>query len=182
MQIFRKPILVAMLPAVITLFSCSGRSAKTLPPPPGQAADVQRQLKGKSLHTTATGYYGSLVINDKPEAEWIDTTVVKESLIRNVIRETNSFALNFKSDTAVTITRGAEKFEGTWKVNNETDEDEAHGVYLRLSFADPEFNLPMGEVQKVTYTYMVKGVDDKSLLLELPREINRRKLVSLMEQ
>ena len=138
-------------------------------------------MKAKNFHTTATGYYGALTINDKPTAEWLDTAEVKEKMIKDVLKETNSFTLSFVGDSAVMIGRAGTSFPGQWAVENEADEEEEHGIYLRISFEDPEFKLPGGDLQQVTYSYQVKGVSDKALLIELPREINRRKLVSLME-
>ena len=90
-----------------------------------------------------------------------------------------SFSLNFLNDTAVIVFDEGQEKQGTWKVDTITNGEEPTGVKLRISHMDLGFG--SNDSMKVTYTYPVSGMNDKQLLLLTPRDINRRKVVVLME-
>lgn len=162
------------------LQACTAEKVKSLPPFPTSVKAVQDMVKGKNFTTTATGFYGAITVNDVKEVEWIDTTKEKEAMVKGVVAETSSFKLKFVNDTAVTVMLKNVTYKGAYKVEDVVNENEQAGIKLRITYVDPSFSFGSTEGMEVTYTYLVKGMDEKSLLLELPREVNRRKIVSLL--
>jgi hypothetical protein len=173
---------VSILVVAVSLFlgACTAEKTKSLPPLPTSVKAVQDMVKGKNFTTTATGFYGAITVNDVKEVEWIDTTKEKEVMIKSVVAETSSFKLQFVNDTAVTVMLKNVTYKGTYKVEDVVNENEQAGIKLRITYVDPSFSFGNTEGMEVTYTYLVKGMDEKSLLLELPREVNRKKIVSLL--
>lgn len=163
--------------------SCNNEKIAALPDPPASAKQVEAFLKGKNFSVKSVGFYGALTINDKTEMEWIDTTdaATKENkTTMDVMRELSKSALTFTNDTAATVTSNGQPYAATWVVDDQPKDDEPAGIRLRVSYADPSFSFG-SEPMVVTYSYVVKGINEKQLLLELPRTINRRNLVAIME-
>ncbi len=166
--------------AILFLSSCSSGGDKL--PPPADVKQVQELVKGKKLKTQKTGFYSNLTVNGKRDVEWADAGKEENKVIRDAINEEKQFALQFTNDSTVLVYAKDTTYSGTYKIDNETGQyDEGQeGVKLRISYVDPSFKFGTMEPSEVTFTYLVAGADKKSLLLELPRTINRRKLVSLL--
>jgi hypothetical protein len=174
------PIYFGATVLAFLLTACTAEKGKALPPVPASVKAVQDMVKGKNFTTTATGFYGAITVNDVKEVEWIDTTKEKEVMIKSVVAENSSFKLHFVNDTAVTVTVKGVTYKGTYKADDMVNENEQAGIKLRVTYVDPSFSFGSTEGMEVTYTYLVKGMDEKSLFLELPREVNRKKIVSLL--
>ena len=161
---------------------CGSKSeAEIIPAAPTSLQQVKDFIKGKELQVIKAGQYGMTILNDEPEIEWIDTTVQKNRLTLRLMNELGNWRMKFLNDTACTIISNETKYTGTWTLDDQAEEDEKPGIHLRLKYEDPEFNAGIFEGSPVTYTYIVKAVSEKNILLELPRELNRRKLVSLLK-
>ncbi|HMR90933.1 MAG TPA: hypothetical protein PKC69_01410 [Chitinophagaceae bacterium] len=176
---------ILMFTFVLSVLSCSSEKSSTLPPAPGSVAQVKDFLKGKKIGTQKTGFYASLVINDKPEMEWIDVQTEKGEYEKQVAEELKQFSLQFVNDTAVRVESKGKTYDGTYVVDDKTDEFDKgkEGIKLRVTYNDPDMSFGGLEgPQEVTYTYFVKGIDSKSLLLQFPREVNRRPVIGLMTE
>ncbi len=180
-KIFALPCL--LISTTVILFSCSS-SGDTIPPAPANSKEVQQFVKGKKLQTAKTGFYGNLTVNGKTEVEWIDAAKTENKFIKEAVEEQKDFVLQFTDDTTVVVFTKDTSYTGTYKADDEADQydDGRQGVKLRITYVDPSFTFGNSEPSPVTYTYFVLGLDEKRLLLELPRDINRRKLVSLFSE
>lgn len=176
-------ILLSSFCFALFLYSCSSGS-DTIPAAPAGVKEVQDFVKGKKLATQKTGFYSNLTVNGKQDVEWADAEKEENKVIREAINDEKKFALQFINDSIVTVFSKDTSYSSTYKIDNEADQyDEVkEGVKLRISYVDPSFKFGNMEPSPVTFTYLVAGVDKKGLLLELPRTINRRKLVSLLSE
>ncbi len=168
----------------LLLFTACSGPKDPLPAVPAGIASVQGLLKGKEFRTVKTGFYDALTINDKPTAEWIDTAVLKDNIQKTVVREQGGFGIDFLTDTSATVHAGGRSQAATYVLDTTITEFDkgAAGIKLRLTYEDASMSFSLtDEPMKVTYTFLVKGVDEKYLLLQLPREINRRSVISLLK-
>jgi hypothetical protein len=177
-----KQIAVALLSMV--LFSC-GEGDMKIPDPPKDINSVKATIKGKTFIAEKTGFFGVLTVNDKQEAAWIDPKKETEKFALQAAEEINGkFSLAFVNDTTVHIISKEVTTTGTYTVDDAVGEYDKGmaGIKLRLSYADTtmSFGFGDGSPMMMTYTYFVKGINDKELLLQMPREINRRPLITLL--
>jgi hypothetical protein len=164
----------------IVLVSCSPDIA-ALPDKPASVDHVKRIASGKKFATTKTGFYGSLTINDKTEIEWIDAKIEKDKTTIESAQDELKFSVHFLNDSAATVVTKDSTYAAKYVVDDNAEEEAGkEGVKLRLTYKDPSFSFG-GMLSDVTYTFVVKGIDDKRLLLQLPRSINRKPLVSMLE-
>lgn len=177
---FFKTIFYFFLAAVL-FAGCGDPGTKALPPAPASVAQTLAWLQGRTLTVQKAGFYGSLTVNDNTEINWIDTSAQAEPLIKETMRELGSWSLKLGADSAVVVNNKGASYQGRYKVDDQPQEEEKPGIRLRVTYVDPTFSFGGSEPMEVTYTYMIKGIDAKELLLELPREINRKKLLGLME-
>lgn len=166
----------------LILAACSNGTLATLPDPPASAKQVEAFIKGKKLSVEKVGFYSALTVNGKTEMDWIDSTADNykdDKMVLGVLRELNQWSMEFGNDTSGTVLSKGKPYASKWVVDETARDDEKPGVRIRVSFKDPELSFG-GEPMEVTYSYLVKGVNEKQLLLELPRAINRRELTGLM--
>lgn len=166
----------------LIIIACGGEKIAALPDPPTSAKQVDAFVKGKKYDVVKVGFYGSLTVNDKTEMEWIDTTVTKDRTTLSVMEELDQFELHLGTDTTATVIAKGKAFTATWLIDDKEDSfmDETKGIRLRTAYMDPDFSFG-GTPTTVTYSYLVKGINENEILLELPRDINRRKLIALMK-
>jgi hypothetical protein len=166
---------------LIILFSChtktDSHSNSSLPEKPGSVETVQTSLKGKNFKTINADTLSPFEMDKDSPYEWQDK--ITDSFTKKNLAEQLSFSLHFLNDTAVTIFNDGQEKQGTYIADTTTNGDEQPGVKLRISHM--EFGNGSNDMMKVTYTYPVNGISDKQLLLLTPRNINRRKVVVLME-
>ena len=79
------------------------------------------------------------------------------------------------------ITGCTSPYASRWWVDDQPGTDETPGIRIRCSYTDPKFTFGNAAPMEMTFSYLVKGIGDNQLLLELPRDINRRKLIALMQ-
>lgn len=174
-------VLSLLFLVIVIAPACKTGSKKTIPPPPVSVAQTQNWLQGRTLHVIQTGFYGPLTVNGQTEIEWIDTTANALPLITETVREVGNWTVALGSDASVLVTSKGNSFKGSYKIEDTPEEGETPGIRLRLTYVDPSLKFGNSEPMEVTYTYLVKGINAKELLLELPREINGKKLLGLME-
>lgn len=177
---FVKTILCPLLAGML-LIACNDQGMKALPPAPASAAQTLAWLQGRTLTVQKTGFYGPLTVNDKTEINWIDTAVQAEPMIKETVRELGNWSMRLGSDSTIVVNSKGATYNGHYKVDDQPEEGEKPGIRLRVTYVDPTFSFGGSEPMAITFTYLVKGIDAKELLLELPREINRQKLLALME-
>ncbi len=178
-----KKIVLAL--TTLALFSCGNGDMK-IPDPPTDTAAVKALLTGKTFIAQKTGFWGVLTVNDKKEVTWIDPKSETEKFSVAAAEELNGkFSLQFVNDTTVNIISKATTTTGTYAVDDKVDEYDkgVEGIKLRLTYVDTSMSFGFGNSSpmNMTYTYFVKGVDKNELLLQMPREINRRPLVALLK-
>lgn len=176
----------AILLLTVVLFSCGSGDMK-IPGPPKDVNSVKTILKGNTFVAEKTGFWGVLTVNDKQEVSWIDPQKETEKYATEAAGEINGkFSLAFINDTAVNIVSKAVTTPATYVVDDVVGEYDKGitGIKLRLSYVDTTMNLGFGDESPMvmTYTYFVKGINDKELLLQMPRDINRRPLITLLKR
>jgi hypothetical protein len=160
-----------------TTTSTTDSSTVKLPAQPGSMQTVMETLKGKNYKTINAGTVSPFEMDKDNPFEWQDK--ITDSFTRNNLKEQMDFRLHFLNDTAVTFFDEGQEKQGSYILDTTTYGDEAPGIKLRIA----HIQLGMGtDSMKVTYTYPVNGISDKQLFLQTPREINRRKVVVLMEE
>jgi hypothetical protein len=165
---------------LVTTNSCSSRTAQNaLPEAPASVKAVKDEVKGKKYKVGKAGTH-SLISTDK-EIQWLEPKK-EDAFEKEIADESKSLQLDFMNDTLVTVLVKDKTYKGTYAVDDIVKEDEKPGIKIRISYVDEEFKFGDGPASLVTYTYIVEGISDKSLLLETPRSMNRRKIVVLMNR
>lgn len=175
--------IAALLLSTALFTACGGEKITQLPDPATSAKQVDAFIKGKKFDVVKVGYYGALTVNDKTEMEWIDTTVSNDRTTLSVMDELDKWELHFGTDTTATVISKGKPFSATWLVDDTEDAsmNESKAIRIRTTYVDPEFTFGGGSPMAMTYSYVVKGISENEILLELPRDINRRKLVALLK-
>lgn len=169
-----------ILGSVIT--SCGNAKTETLPDPPASWKQVDAFVRGKKFEVAKVGYYGSLTINDKPQAEWIDTAENRDPITLRVMNDLSGWELHLSNDIVANVISKGITYSGSWYVDDIEDEsmNEPRAIRLRIKYEDPETSFG-GSPVLVTYSYVVKGINEKEVLVELPRTINNRRLIALLK-
>src|SRR5690606_9954694 len=188
----RKNYLIALL-ATVMLFSCGQNKKDSLPAKPQDVNSVQALIKGKKYTTQKVGFYSNLTVNEQTDMDWIDIAEKKEQLAKdpnNITAETElkaaeremKFGVQFVNDTLATVFSNDSNFPATYIIDDVVDDysKDKESVKLSLRYADPSFAFGNEPAMEMTYTFVVDGADDKSLLLQTPRTINRQPLIILL--
>lgn len=179
-----KKIAAGFVVAGLALFATACKQAKeTAPPAPANVKAVQDFVKGKKLSVKSVGFYGMLEVNGVKDVEWLNLAELKEEMTKEVATEELSLALQFVNDTAVIVTKNGKTFTGTFAVVSETEdnENETPGIKLKLKYADPDMGF--GDMlMNLTFSHTVLGLDDKRIMLQTPRAINKQNLIALMSE
>jgi hypothetical protein len=175
--------IISAIALVMFVISCNNETTTTdststkLPAKPGSIQTVMETLKGKNYKTINAGTVSPFEMDKDNPFEWQDK--ITDSFTRNNLKEQMSFRLHFLNDSSVTLFDEGQERQGSYILDTTTYGDEAPGIKLRIA----HMQLGMGtDSMKETYTYPVNGISDKQLFLQTPREINRRKVVVLMEE
>lgn len=184
---------VSALFATVILFGCVENKKDSLPAKPQDVNSVQALIKGKKYTTQKVGFYSNLTVNEQTDMDWIDIAEKKEQLAKdpnNITAETElkaaeremKFGVQFVNDTLATVFSNDSNFPATYIIDDVVDDysKDKESVKLRLRYADPSFAFGNEPAMEMTYTFVVDGADDKSLLLQTPRTINRQPLISLL--
>jgi hypothetical protein len=173
------PILIAAI-TIVALNSCSSETNKnSLPEAPASIKAVKDEVKGKKYKAEKAGTH-SVFENDK-QIKWLEPKK-EDDFEKKIADESKSLQFDFVNDTAVTVIAKGKTYTGTYAADDIVKEDEKPGIKLRISYVDEEFKFGDGPASMVTYTYLVEGISNKSILLETPRSMNRQKIVVLMNK
>jgi hypothetical protein len=165
---------------VIVSTACSSKTGSaSLPARPASAKAVQDGLKGNKYKAEKAGTHSPF--KDDTEIGWI-MTGKETDFERKIANEATSLQLHFTNDTTVLVSANNKTYNGTYFADDKQGEDETPGIRLRISYIDEEFAFGNATPESITYTYIVEGINDKSLLLETPRSMNNRKIVVLMNK
>jgi hypothetical protein len=173
--------ILAIILAMTIIYSCSsgGSGANDLPQPPATAKAFQDKVKGKKYKVEKAGTH-SMISTDK-DITWL-APKEDDKFEKEIVDESKSLQMDFVNDTSITVIMKDKTYNGTYRVDTLTGEDEKPGIKLRVSYVDEEFKFGDGPASLVTYTYIVEGANEKNILLETPRSMNRRKIVVLMNK
>lgn len=188
----RKNHVLALL-ATIMLFGCGQDKKDRLPAKPENLNSVKALIMGKKYTTQKTGFYGTIGVNDERTVNWIDIAEKKRQLAKdsnNLTAQSEleaaerelKFAVQFENDTAASVFSNGTSMPATYVIDNLVD---AYGngkesLKIRLTYADPSFSFGNEPASEMTFTFLVEGADEQSLLLQTPRTINRQPLISLL--
>lgn len=185
---------VALLATVMLLSCTENKKEESLPAKPQDVNSVQTLIKGKKYTTQKIGFYDIIIVDGERDVKWIDVAKKQTQLAKNPddnftkmelepIEEELKFGVQFVNDTAATVFVRDTRFAATYVVNDVVGQyDEVkEGIKIRLTYTDPSFSFGGGEPMEMTVTYVVIGADDKRLLVQTPRAIDRKPLISLLK-
>ncbi len=167
---------------IIALASC--KSGDQMPPALKTAQNARVLLPGKTWVVKDVGLkayeFSSEPNPNSPMV--IDWFSVAKELGEYETKAKESFgkaSIELKQDS-VANTTGLE-LTGNQKyfITDEAKDDTPPGVRLEITGGSDAFK-DMG-ITEATFTYFVLGANEKNLLLQTPNEINRRKIVLLLE-
>jgi hypothetical protein len=165
---------------VVMASSCSSKSGETaLPAAPSSVKAVKDEVKGKKYKAEKAGTHS--VFADDKEITWLEPKKENE-FEKKIVDEAKTLQFDFVNDTSVTVIMKDKTYNGTYIVNDTTKEDEKAGIKLRISYVDDEFKMGDGPASLVTYTYLVEGIGEKSILVQSPRSMNNKNIVLLMKK
>ncbi len=178
----------------LLLCSCVQNKKDKLPAKPESLSSVKTLVQGKKYTTQKTGFYGSLTVNGQTEMNWIDLSEKKKQLAKdsnNITAEAElkaaeremKFGVQFVTDSTATVFSNDASFPATYTIDNVVDDysKDKESVKLRLRYADPSFAFGNEPAMEMTFTFLVQGANDTYLLLQTPRTINRKPLISLLQ-
>lgn len=177
-----KVLLFALAVATLVI-SCSNdkKNETAVPAKPASIDAVKQFVKGKNYQTKRVATVSPFDMDKENPYEWMDEMKDTSTFFKNYLNERMSFTLNFVNDTSVVMSDEGKTINGTFRIDNETKEEEKEGIKLRISYADSSMNFPGATGSMImTSTYLVAGADEKSLLLETPRSYNNRKIAALL--
>lgn len=168
----------------ILLMACNNASLSTqpeeLPAGPASKSVVVGHLKGHSFSMVKTGALSPFELDKKNPVEWFKEGEDTTRFFREFHADLMKTSFRFGTDSSVSFNNEGKMVEGKWWVDTLFEEGSTPGMRLRISYADSNssFALPGATgPMEMTYSYLIMGADEKGLLLELPREFNRRKIV-----
>jgi hypothetical protein len=178
-------IIVLFLSVSLFFIACNNSNTTEhvpVPSAPSSAATASQSVKGKMYETKKVAILSSFKTDTEGPYEWMNDSKDTTDFFKNYLAERMAFSLQFTNDTSVIMQEEGNTISGTYKFDNESREDEKEGIKLRISYEDSSMSFPGStEPMVMTYTYLVAGADEKSLLLETPRSFNNRKVCVLMQ-
>lgn len=151
--------------------SDSVKKETAMPPKPASVDAALAAIKNKDYVVEEVG-----TIDLFQEWDWSAASADTSKFYRDFMDERKAFALNFINDTAVNVNDDKRTFEAKYDIQKDT----GTALLLNLKYMDSTFSFTPGELSLITSTYKIHGVDDNKVLLETPRELNRRKVIVLM--
>lgn len=169
-------------------FSCNNNSNEPkqettdIPATPAGIEAVAKTVIGKNFTAYKIATLSPFEMDKENPYDWLDDKKDTTAFTRNYVAERMKMKLNFINDSTVQLTDEDKITEGTYKLDTLSSEDEKPGIKLRISYSDTSMNFPgVTEPMIMTSTYTVLGINNESLLLEMPRSFNNRKIAVLMK-
>ena len=184
-----KKYVIALFATVMLLSCTENKKEDSLPAKPKDVNSVQTLIKGKKYTTQKLGFYDIIIVDGEKGVKWIDIAAKKKErkapndIELKAIEEEMQFGVQFVNDTAATVFVRDTSFAATYVVNDVVGQYDQvkEGIKIRLTYTDPSFSFGGGEPMEMTVTYVVIGADDKRLLVQTPRTIDRKPLISLLK-
>jgi hypothetical protein len=171
--------IIITISVCIIFGSCSSKKSKeeTLGPP-ASAKAVRNIVKGARFNVEKAGIR---IFSTDKEIQWLEPKEDKK-FEKQAIDESKSLRIYFLNDTSCLVALKDKDYQGTYTIDEQAKEDEKPGMKLRISYVDEDFKFGDGPASKVTYTYIIEAVSNKSLLLQTPRSLNDKNIILLMNE
>ncbi|MEP6675138.1 MAG: hypothetical protein ABJA78_08280 [Ferruginibacter sp.] len=178
---------IMLLIAAVCIFSaCSNQDKVTAPAAPKTVAEVMNSIKGRNYKVDRLGILSSFAMDSANPVNW---NIMKEDtskFFRDYAKTQMTFTINFSKDSTVSFydTDNKKSIKGIYLVDNDAKlgyEEEKPGIKLRLKYQDSLEFAGGNTASEMTLSYLVRGMNDKELILETGREINSHKLVVWMK-
>jgi len=175
--------------ALFFFASCSNetktQNGVNVPGAPKDLGTVKTTLVGKNYEMNQAGVLSPFKMDADNPIEWFSTEKDTSRFFKDFLDDVMKTSFAFSNDSVVNFVSGKTSATGKWKLDEEQGEDEKPGIKLRITYEDTTGSFGFGnstEPMEMTFTYLVSGLGENSLLLELPREYNRRKVVALLNK
>lgn len=158
---------------------------EALPSKPVDVTTVKGQLGGQAYTMVKAGAMSPFELDKEKEVEWFDEQKDTTRFFRDFQAGLMKTAFRFEKDSLIEYNNEGKMVNGNWSLDTLYDDGEDPGMRLRVHFLDSSgsFGFPGSSgPMEMTYSFKVLGCDEKGLLLELPREFNRRKVVGLFNK
>lgn len=157
------------------IFIACDRSEK-MPPAINSAVDARALLPGKRWAVKDVGLRViSLQASEPLSVEWFSAAGELGEYESQAKEKFGKATVELSKDTVAIASNLDLTGAQTYVITDEEKEDTEPGVRLELTGASDAFK-DLG-ITEATYTYRILGVDEKSLLLEAPNEVNNRKVI-----
>lgn len=171
----RKAIFYLLL---VFLVACKNNASDKkeiiVPAAPLSVANVKAEVKNKEYKVNEVG---TIDFFNPDELEWSSASGDTSKFFKDYVSERKNFSLHFINDSAVQMQDEKKAIAAHYDLQKDSS-----GILLKIQYPDSTFSFNPGETMMMTSTFKIRGVDDNGqLLLETPREINRRKVVVLMK-
>ena len=174
-----KYVLLLLITA-ISFTACHHEEAVKAPPTPKSITDVTSAVKGKHYKVEKLGLLSAFEMDSLNPVNWNIQKEDTSKFFRDYADKQLAFKLDFSNDSAASFTDEGKMIRAVYATDNDPSfgyEEEKPGIKLRLKYSD---SLELGADKSaavMTQSYLVRGVDDKSLLLETKKSINNHALV-----
>jgi hypothetical protein len=168
---------------IVTLLlnaSCTNEAKKESSIPNGPATMIValKELKNKNYVVEDVGFIRIFMDKEDP-IKWTKEMPDTSKMYKDFVNDRKNFSLSFITDTTVKIVDEKTDLQALWSLEKDT----SNTILLHLKYEDASFNMPGAtEPTMVTYTYKIKGIDDKNMLLETPRQYNDMPVALLMKK
>lgn|GEM_PF-5353906 len=169
---------------ILSLVACKNVSKPGLPAAPAAAADVKNSIMGKSYTVETIGllspFHGDSSINWDILKE--DTTAFFQKWAKEQMIFTAAFSKDSSSDFYTPFDK--KKTTGTYAVDTDPNlgyDEPRPGIKLRLRYLGSMGFSGDTTQSMMTLSFLVRGVNDKELVLETGQSFNNRPVVVWMK-
>ena len=179
-------LLIVFVCAVL-VSACSNNEKTTVPAAPHSISDVSKAIKGKNYKTISLGILSPFEMDTANPVNWNIEKEDTSKFFRDYAVTQLAFTFRFSNDSACTFYDVEQKKNvvANYSIDNDASlgyEEEKPGIKIRISYND---SVELGGTKTgsiMTLSYLVRGINDKELLLETGRSFNNRKLVIWMKE
>lgn len=172
--------LLILFSLLLLAASCNNRgiTGERLPPRPASVQLVVDMIRGGNYSATRVGTH---FLSTDSTVTWLDPKP-GEKFEQEIVDEMKTLQLRLNPDSIVTVSYKGKEHTGTYSVDDNPGDDQKPGINLRLTYVDEEFRMGEGPAMKVTYTYVVEGINKDQILLLTPRSMNNKSLIVLFSR
>jgi len=166
-------------------FSCSDKK-ESVPPAPASVQNVKEIIKGKKYLTVRVGTLSpfAATMDKENPFNWFDEMKTTDDFTKKYEGERKKFVLQFVNDTTLRISDDNKTWDAKYEIDATQKEDETAGIRLRFSYIDKENSMSFpgaNSPMTLTASYRIAAINLNSLLVEAPREFNRRPVMLWMK-